>query len=241
MRSASDAWEICRRRRAREMSPPNFWMARATGSGVDDFLLLSHPALWRAKEGKIVERNIVLVGLPSCGKTTLGKQAADLLGMDFVDTDAMTSARLNAEGFPWTRIFSARGQDAFLRAQREVIENLRLLQKPTIIATGAEASLSPENLPLLREAGIIIHIHRDFDIIMAHLRNKHAREGSLQLVNVDTGQRMNLHETGMENYRACLPRYDSISDLSIENHGEVSEGVAALVKAIRAYDANPRQ
>ncbi|MDR3352612.1 MAG: hypothetical protein LBO00_06370 [Zoogloeaceae bacterium] len=187
-----------------------------------------------------MERNIVLVGLPSCGKTTLGKQAADLLGIDFVDTDAMTSASLNAEGFSWLHIFSARGQDAFLQAQHKVIESLRLLQRPTIIATGAEAPLSPENIPLLHEAGIIIHIHRDFDIIMAHLRDKHAREEGLQLVNVDTGQRMILHESGMENYRACLPRYDSISDLSIENHGEVSEGVATLVKVIRACNANPR-
>jgi shikimate kinase len=190
--------------------------------------------------GKIVKRNIVLVGLPSCGKTTLGKQAADLLEMDFVDTDAMTTAILNAEGFSWMSIISARGQDAFLRAQHEAIKRLRSLQKPTIIATGAEAPLSPENLPRLREAGIIIHIHRDFDTIMTRLRNKPASEQGLQLVNVETGQRVNLHETGMKSYRACLPQYDSISDFSIENHGEVSEGLEALVKAIRACDANPR-
>ncbi|MDR1662453.1 MAG: hypothetical protein LBR95_08545 [Azoarcus sp.] len=52
----------------------------------------------------------------SAGKTTLGKQAADVLGIDFVDTDMSTTKTLMADDFPLAKIFSAVGQGSRRRA-----------------------------------------------------------------------------------------------------------------------------
>jgi shikimate kinase len=182
-----------------------------------------------------MKKNFILVGIPFCGKTTLGKQAADALGMDFVDTDAPAAKILAAEDLPLARIFSGAGQRAFLRIQRETIENLRAIRTPTIIATGAEAPLSGENLRILREIGSIIHIRRNPDIIFAYMRGRPDEKKGLQLINMDTGRRIDMQESCLKGYLECIPRYDEIADIAIENDGDISAGLDSLLEAIRAH------
>jgi shikimate kinase len=182
-----------------------------------------------------MKKNFVLIGIPSCGKTTLGKQAADVLGMDFVDTDTPTAKNLIAEDFLLPQMFTVAGQRAFLRTQNEVIENLRALQTPTIIATGAEASLSAENLHILREIGWIIHIRRNPDLIFEHMHKLPDEERGLRLVNTDTGEKIYLNESCLKGYLECIPQYDEIADTAIVNEGEISEGLENLLAAIQAY------
>ncbi|MDR0700819.1 MAG: hypothetical protein LBF61_00155 [Azoarcus sp.] len=182
-----------------------------------------------------MKSNMILVGLPSCGKTTLGRQAAEIFGMDFVDTDEMILAGLKKENLSPAKIFTLAMQRGFCRVQHEVIENLRAIQKPAIISTGAEASLSQEHVQVLREIGVIVHILRDPDIVMNCMRNRPARERGLQLVNMDTGKKTMLDESCLESYLDCAPWYRDIADIIIENNGDISEGLDALVKAIRAY------
>lgn len=101
--------------------------------------------------------NIVLIGMPSVGKTTIGKKLAKSLSMDFVDTDEEIVARENRE-IP--DIFATDGEAYFRKVESEVIRDLSS-RKNTIIATGGGAVLNENNVEVLKAFGIIYLLDRD--------------------------------------------------------------------------------
>jgi 3-dehydroquinate synthase len=96
------------------------------------------------------EHNLVLTGFMATGKTTVGHQLAQKLGMEFVDTDELIESRHG----PISRIFSDRGEEAFRAIEREVA--LELGSKTgLVIATGGRMILDPENFKALSSNGRI--------------------------------------------------------------------------------------
>ena len=102
-------------------------------------------------------RNIVLVGMPGCGKTTVGKLLAELCGRTYLDTDAMTEA---AAGCTIPELFASRGEAAFrdleARAAAEAAK-----QGGRVIATGGGILLREENRRALRQNSRIVWLERD--------------------------------------------------------------------------------
>ena len=109
------------------------------------------------------KENIVLIGMPGCGKTTVGKQLAALLGMAFVDTDRQIVER---DGREIPQIFAQEGEQGFRDRETEVIRQVAAGQH-TVIATGGGAVLRPENLRLLRQNGRIYFIDRPLEALEA--------------------------------------------------------------------------
>lgn len=107
--------------------------------------------------------NIVLVGMPGCGKTTVGKRIADQCGMQFVDTDESV---VSQAGRPIPEIFRTEGESAFRDWESEVIRNVASGQG-CVIATGGGAVLRPENIDWLRENGRIYFLDRKPELLMA--------------------------------------------------------------------------
>ncbi len=105
------------------------------------------------------KRNCVLVGMPSCGKSTLGKLLADKLGMDFVDTDDLIRARA---GKSIPAIFAEVGEKGFRDMETAVIRDIENVQH-TVIATGGGAILREENVAALRANGKILFLDRPLD------------------------------------------------------------------------------
>ena len=96
------------------------------------------------------EHNLVLTGFMGTGKTTVGNQLAQKLGMVFVDTDEMIESRHG----PISRIFAERGEGEFRAIEREVARELGA-KTGLVIATGGRMILDPENFKALSRNGRI--------------------------------------------------------------------------------------
>lgn len=105
------------------------------------------------------KRNIVLIGMPGCGKTTIGKAVAEETQKEFIDTD---DEIVKKTGMSIPEIFESFGETKFREIESEVIKEVAALQS-AVIATGGGAVLNPENVSLLRENGITVFIDRPID------------------------------------------------------------------------------
>ncbi len=102
-------------------------------------------------------QNIALIGMPGCGKTTVGRALADLLGRPFYDADEQIEARA---GRKIPDIFAQDGEAAFRRLETEVLAELSR-QSGAVIATGGGVVTREENRDLLRQNSTIVWLQRD--------------------------------------------------------------------------------
>lgn len=155
------------------------------------------------------QQNIVLIGMPGCGKTAVGQVLSELTGKEFVDTDALIEKK---SGMSIQEIFKTGGERFFRELETEIIRQVGK-QSGLVIATGGGCVCSGENYPLLHQNGTIIWIERDVDLL--------ATEGRpLSLAN-DLSQ--------MYAFRKSL--YDHFADHTVYNNDtplHAAQKIAAL-------------
>ena len=156
-------------------------------------------------------RNLVLVGMPGSGKSTIGFQLARFYGMPFVDVDRLIER--NA-GKTVAAIFDAEGEAGFRQRERRAIEAVSK-RKGIVIATGGGAVCDAENRLQLRGNGTIIYLKRDAQAL--------ATDGRPLSTSLEK-----LCE--MEAVRA--PIYASVADLTVDNNGGIGATVAAVLKEL---------
>jgi shikimate kinase len=106
---------------------------------------------------------VILVGFMGAGKSTIGRLLARRLGLCFVETDAMISAR---EGLAIPDIFARRGEPYFRRLEDDILEELTHKQGH-VIATGGGFPCRPGAMERLRELGTVVWLAADFDAVFA--------------------------------------------------------------------------
>ncbi len=106
--------------------------------------------------------NIVLVGMPASGKTTIGKRIAEKLGMDFVDCD---DEIVKKTGKSIPEIFAECGETGFRDVEAETVKEVSA-RKNTVIATGGGAILRETNTDMLRENGRIYFVDRNLESLI---------------------------------------------------------------------------
>lgn len=114
--------------------------------------------------------NIVLIGMPTCGKSTVGVVVAKMLGLAFVDTDILIQ---NREGKKLKDIIDEKGNDGFEKVESEVIENISV--ENTVIATGGSAVYSSKAMARLKEIAKVVYLAVDIEEIekrMTDMRNR---------------------------------------------------------------------
>ena len=156
--------------------------------------------------------NIALIGMPSCGKTTIGKLLAKQLDRPFVDLDEEI---VKTDGRSIPDIFAAEGEDAF-RA-RETAETRRFgMEKHQLISCGGGIVKRPENLRALHQNGIILFIDRPVDAL--------AVGGGRPLSSSMDALRQ------MEAQRR--PLYLAAADAVIPNNGTLDDALHAAMEAL---------
>jgi len=105
------------------------------------------------------KKNLVLIGMPGCGKTTLGKILANELNKKFLDIDEEI---VRQTGFTIPEIFAAKGEEGFRQIESEVIARISV-EQGLVIATGGGAVLRKRNVELLRQNGMIVFIDRSLE------------------------------------------------------------------------------
>lgn len=105
--------------------------------------------------------NIVLIGMASSGKSTVGKMLAERLGRKFFDTDALIVER---SGMEIAEIFDKHGEDEFRHIEREVVSDVAK-ENGAVIATGGGTSLYPVNMKKLRQNGRVYLLDRSPELL----------------------------------------------------------------------------
>jgi shikimate dehydrogenase len=156
-------------------------------------------------------KNIVLVGMPGCGKSTVGALLSEMTGRALVDTDEMI---VEEEKRDIPTIFAADGEDYFRRAEHKAICKAGK-QSSLIISTGGGAVTRDENYRSLGQNGVVFYIERD--------TNSLSRDGR------PLSQSGNLEEM----FKKREPMYKKFSNYTIKNDSTAQECAEMIIKAFK--------
>jgi len=163
-------------------------------------------------------KNIFLVGMPGCGKSTVGAVLAQKLNMSFYDTDHLleTDAKMTIP-----EIFKECGETFFRERERETIKKVCTEFTNSVIATGGGAVLKGENVERMKNSGKIIFIDTDFDILVSR-----ELDGRPLLAGEDRKQAMKVL------WEKRLPVYTGCADYIVKNDFSPEETVSKIVKEL---------
>ena len=151
--------------------------------------------------------NIILIGMPGCGKSTVGRLLAGKLGRTFVDAD---EELVNTAGKSIPDIFADDGESAFRQLETETLRKLGR-ESGLVIATGGGCVTQSRNEPLLRQNGSIFWITRSLD-------------------SLPTDGRPLSQNTKLEDlYRVRKPLYEAFADYTVCNDGAIFETVDTIL------------
>jgi len=108
-----------------------------------------------------------LVGMPGCGKSTVGRHLARQLGLRALDSDVEIEHRI---GMPIREFFATRGEEAFRDVESEVIEALTL-ERGIVLATGGGAVLRPSNRDALHSRTHVFYLRSTPEELHRRLRH----------------------------------------------------------------------
>ncbi len=141
--------------------------------------------------------NVVLIGMPGCGKSTVGVLLAKAMGLDFVDTDVVLQAK---ESRKLQSMIDEIGVDAFLKLEQEMV--LSLSCHRCVIATGGSVVYGRRAMEYLRDHGIVVYISLPYEEIERRLSNLATRGVTLR-----EGQ------TLKDLYDERIPLYEEYADI----------------------------
>ena len=144
-------------------------------------------------------KNIVLVGMPGCGKSTVGKALAKRLSRPFFDADQEIVKRA---GKSIPEIFQTEGESGFRKIETEVLFDL-CRQSGAVIATGGGAVTVPKNHGILRQNSLVVFINRDIAVLPTNGR--------------PLSEQNDLHEM----FRQRLPLYRAVCDYEVDGNSEI--------------------
>ena len=150
--------------------------------------------------------NIILIGMPGCGKSTIGRLLAEKSGKIFVDADAEIE-KLAKKSIP--QIFAEDGEDAFRALESRVLEKLGK-QSGLVIATGGGCVTRQENYPLLHQNGTIFWLKRALD--------KLPTEGRPLSIDLEAM------------YRVRAPMYAAFADMTVDNNGDAAATAETILE-----------
>ena len=154
--------------------------------------------------------NIVLIGMPSSGKSTVGRALAERLGKRFADSDALVTERI---GMPIADYFAQRGEAAFREREQEAVADLAATGGQ-VIATGGGAILRPENVTALRRSGRLVFLDRSPEKLIATADRPLASD----------------REALRRRYEERYDLYYAAADLHIDGDGTVEETAQRIEK-----------
>ena len=150
-----------------------------------------------------MKNNIVLIGMPGVGKSTLGVVLAKELGFEFVDADLLIQKR---EKRLLKEIIAEEGIDGFLKIENDV--NATISVDKTVVATGGSVIYGNEAMEHLKEIGTVVYLKLDYDTLDSRL-------GSLKGRGVVLKDGQNLKSL----YEERIPLYEKYADVIVDEGG----------------------
>ena len=165
--------------------------------------------------------NVILIGMPGVGKSTLGVLLAKTLGYRFLDTDLVLQAQ---EGRLLREIIAAEGIDGFLSMEGRVCSELQADR--SVIATGGSVVYSPEAMAHLRSMGVVVYLKLGYNALARRL-------GSLK----KRGVVLRPGQTLKALYQERTPLYAQYAHLTVDCGGQdIEQSVALALQRLREFD-----
>ncbi|GBU24231.1 shikimate kinase [Fibrobacteria bacterium R8-3-H12] len=179
-----------------------------------------------------VTNKFVLIGIPNCGKSTIGRRAAEKLQIPFYDTDKLAYERLNLDN-P-AEMFLYRNLMRIMEEHRKLETELAKLKGPAIIEIYPESVVSQPDMEALKKLGTIIHIKRDLKTMLEEAGKKKRK---LVLRNMTTGHEINMQAETIRLYAEEFQHFEKLADLALDNDGTEDDAVEKLVAMIQNQKA----
>ena len=176
-----------------------------TGNAIDDTVIEKiHRSLRNQME------NIVLIGMPGCGKSTIGKLLAEKTGKQFVDADEEI---IRLAGKPIPEIFAESGEGVFRDWETKAIDALGK-QSGLVIATGGGCVTKERNYPLLHQNGTIFWLQRDLNKLPTD------------------GRPLSQTNRLADMYAVRKPMYERFADITVCNDESIDTAIRLILDAL---------
>lgn len=164
--------------------------------------------------------NVILIGMPGCGKSTIGVLLAKALQLDFTDCDLVIQKRAK---MGLQEIIDTKGIDEFLKIEEKVLCDGNFCD--TVVATGGSAVYYPAAMEHLKNNAITVYISLPYEEIEKRLSNIKTR-----------GVAMTKGQTLKGIYDERVPLYEKYADITVESVGlGVEQTVEKVAKKIKEY------
>lgn len=155
--------------------------------------------------------NIILTGMPGCGKTTAGRILAEKIGKTFIDSDEEIEKKINKK-IP--EIFTQFGEEFFRKIETEAIKEIGK-ELGCIIATGGGAVLKKENRDALKQNGTVVYLKKDLSLLSLEGRPLSKNAGAVD-----------------ELYRQRKEIYESFADFTVRVGDSAEETAERVIKCL---------
>lgn len=166
----------------------------------------------------MLERHVFLIGMPGCGKSSLGKKVASTMRVPYVDMDQRIA---DGVGCAVADIFERYGEQAFRNAETNTLIQLTR-EQPSLISTGGGTVLREENRAIMRNFGVIVLIDRPLEDIMGDI--KLDRRPLLAKKGLGEVERL---------YRERIDTYRALADFVLDNNNGYYAGLNGLEQIMR--------
>ena len=144
--------------------------------------------------------NIILIGMPGVGKSTLGRTLAEKIKYNFIDTDILIQEKV---GKPIPQIIKEKGIDNTLQIEDEITSKIKV--EKSVIATGGSVVYGKKAMENLKKIGKIIYLKQNFETINKRIDNIGER-----------GIIIRKNQTLKDLYEERIPLYEKYADIIIE-------------------------
>ena len=162
--------------------------------------------------------NIVLIGMPGVGKSTVGVVLAKALGYQFVDADLLIQ---EAEGKLLSELIEEHGTDGFIEIENRV--NSQIQTHRSVIATGGSVVYGKEAMEHLKSIGTVVYLKQNLRVLQRRLRNLKGRG-----VVLKEGQ------TLVDLYKERTVLYEKYADITVDQYKQtIQQTLKAVQEALK--------
>lgn len=163
-------------------------------------------------------KNVILIGMPAVGKSTVGVVVAKRLGYKFIDTDILIQ---EAEGKILKDIIAEKGIEGFLQVEDRI--NAQVMTDHTVISPGGSVVYCKNAMEHYKKIGTVVYLKVSFETISKRLKNAKNRG-----VVLKDGQ------TLRDLYNERVPLFEKYADLTVCEDGmELEETIGKVMEALR--------